>query len=174
MQIDETFLGMCRNLLNTKKLEAVGWELNIASDNFWVWTQPDARPDLSGSILAVSLLLPVESFLSFDMLEDLQGQLTTHRSLVHFCSSKCSKWWNWKDCLISRSMRPFLGCPKLSQILKLKNYAFFFSCIKGESQDFADFCKPHIEKSPACELGTFHSNAADMCQQILTLIQERH
>lgn len=68
----------------------------------------------------------------------------------------------------------FFSCPELSQILILKNYAFFFPYIKRESQDFADFYKPHIEKSPACKLGTFHGNAPDLCQQVLTLIQERH
>lgn len=43
-----------------------------------------------------------------------------------------------------------------------------------ESQDFAHFHKPRIEESTVCEHGTFHSNAPDLCQQILTLIQERH
>lgn len=52
----------------------------------------------------------------------------------------------------AHSMQPFFSCPELSQILILKNYAFFFPYIKRESQDFAHFYKPHIEKIPVCEL----------------------
>lgn len=53
-----------------------------------------------------------------------------------------------------------------------EEYLFFL--ISGQKVKILHTFINHVLKKAVCEHGTFHSNAPDLCQQILTLIQERH